>query len=182
MFTAAKLSSAIATECWLVISSLQVPAEEREKRRSLAFTMDVRFQRGVKRGLLAAVGATALSWGIFHANVVGANVNASWTYDYGFQPSCSASRPMSCIDHFEVQDITNQQKMVPIQSVTNPISMTGRVDRISTSFKYGPPFGQRTFSVIAVGKDAKGDRVASNPFAARATVMIWPRAKLSLVF
>jgi hypothetical protein len=34
--------------------------------------------------------------------------------------------------------------------------------------------------VIAVGRDPKGDRVTSNPFAARVTESIWPRAMKSL--
>ena len=129
-----------------------------------------------------AVGAILLSWGIFHPNVLAANVTASWSYDYGPEPACSAPRTTNCIDHFEVEDITNQQRFVLIQEVPNPRTVTGKVDHISTSFKYGPPFGQRTISVIAVGKDPKGKPVTSNPFAARVTVTILPGAKTSLVF
>lgn len=129
-----------------------------------------------------AVGAILLSWGIFHANVLAANVTASWSYDYGPEPACSAPRTANCIDHFEVEDITDQQSFVLIQKVPNPPTVIGKVDHISTSFKYGPPFGQRTISVIAVGKGPKGERVTSNPFGARARVTIRQGAKTSLVF
>jgi len=134
------------------------------------------------RAMLIAASATLLSWGILHTKVFASNVTASWTYDFGPEPACSASRTANCIDHFEVQDITNQQSFVLIQKVVNPSPAVGKVDRISTSFKYGPPFGQRAISVIAVGKDPKGERVTSNPFAARVTVTIRPGVNTSLVF
>jgi hypothetical protein len=69
-----------------------------------------------------------------------------------------------------------------IQKVSNPSIVLGKVDHITTSFKYGPPFGQRTISVIAVGKGPGGNRVTSNPFAARVTVTIRPGSTISLVF
>jgi hypothetical protein len=144
--------------------------------------MNLSVRRGTARGLFIAVGAILLSWGIFHPKVFASNVTASWSYDYGPEPACSATQTTNCIDHFEVEDITNQQSFVSIQEVPNPRTVIGKVDHISTSFKYGPPFGQRTISVIAVGKDPKGKRVTSNPFAARVTVSILPGAKTSLVF
>ena len=97
-------------------------------------------------------------------------------------PACSPQVNTSCIDHFEVQDITNQHDMSLIKVVPNPDPAVGKVDRISASFKYGPPFGQRMISVIAIGRDAKGNRVTSNPFAARQSIAIWPLAKASLIF
>ena len=132
--------------------------------------------------MLIAAGAILLSWRIFHSTVFASDVTASWTYDFGPEPACSASQTTNCIDHFEVEDVTNQQSFVLILEVVNPSPAVGKVDRISTSFKYGPPFGQRAISVIAVGKDPKGERVTSNPFAARVTVTIRPGAKTSLVF
>ena len=126
--------------------------------------------------------ATLLFWGVFHTNVLASNVSASWSYDYGPEPACSATQTTNCIDHFEIQDITNQQNFALIQKVPNPSTVLGKVDHITTSFKYGPPFGQRTISVIAVGKDPMGNRVTSNPFAARVTVAIRPGSTVSLVF
>jgi hypothetical protein len=109
-----------------------------------------------------------------------ATVNASWSYDYAPEPACSAMRSTSCIDHFEVLDITDKD-FVLITSVTNPSPAIGKVNNISTTFKYGPPFGERTISVVAVGKDPKGARVASNPYAARGAASIRPRATLSTI-
>jgi hypothetical protein len=136
----------------------------------------------VKRRLLVAAAAIPVSWGIFQANALSANVTASWTYDYRPEPACSAMRITNCIDHFEVEDITNQQKIRFIQSAGNPSRAIGKVDHISVSFKYGPPFGQRTISVIAVGRDPSGNRITSDPFAARVTLTIRPGAKISLLF
>lgn len=142
----------------------------------------MRVPRSVTRGLVITTAAVVLSWAIIHTKVFAANVTATWSYDYKPEPACSAGQATNCIDHFEVQDITNQQNFTFIQSAPNPGNPIGKVDHISTSFKYGPPFGQRTFSVIAVGKDSGGGRVTSNPFAARVTVTIRPGAKASLVF
>ena len=134
------------------------------------------------RGLLIATAAVIISWAFFHSKVFAAKVTATWSYDYTPEPACSATHSTSCIDHFEVQDITDQQNFAFIQSVPNPSTTIGKVDHISTFFFFGPPFGLRTISVIAVGKDPKGARVTSNPFAARVTVNIRPGAKTSLVF
>ena len=109
-------------------------------------------------------------------------LTASWSYDYRPQPACSVTQTKNCIDHFEVQDITDSAKITLIKSVENPNPAVGKVDAISVSFSYGPPFGTRTISVVAVGRNATGDRVSSNPYASRAAVNISPRAKLSLVF
>ncbi len=144
--------------------------------------MNITIRPRTTRAMLIAAGAILLSWRIFHSTVFASDVTASWTYDFGPEPACSASQTTNCIDHFEVEDVTNQQSFVLILEVVNPSPAVGKVDRISTSFKYGPPFGQRAISVIAVGKDPKGERVTSNPFAARVTVTIRPGAKTSLVF
>jgi len=97
-------------------------------------------------------------------------------------PSCSARRATNCIDHFEVLDISDRKKTVVIRSVDNPKAAVGKVGKISADFKYGPPFGQRTISVIAVARDPNGARITSDPDAARVTVSIHPSARMSLAF
>lgn len=131
--------------------------------------------------IFLAVGVLSiLAWGIFHLGLVAANVHASWSYNYTPEPACSAAHPANCIDHFEILDITSKDFVV-ITAVPNPDPAAGKVDNISVAFKYGPPFGQRTISVIAVGKDSKGNRVTSNPYAARAAASIRPRATVSTI-
>ena len=134
----------------------------------------------ITKGLVAVSSVAVLSWGAVHLRLLGANVRASWTYDYATQPACSPQRPLGCIDHFEVIDITTQ-KFIVIATAPNPSAPFGRVDAISTSFKYGPPFGERVIAVVAVAKDSKGARVTSNPYAARANAVIRPRATVSAV-
>jgi hypothetical protein len=135
-----------------------------------------------KSGLLTiGIGIVfALWYAIFHAKALSRSITVSWSYDYGPEPACSATRTDNCIDHFEVEDITDQDKMASIRSVSNPGQPIGKVNDISATFRYGPPFGKRTIGVIAVGRDPKGDRVTSNPFAARVTESIWPSVMKSL--
>ena len=110
-----------------------------------------------------------------------ANLTASWNYNYVPQPPCADAQASNCIDHFEVEDITDSEKSVLIKTVSNPTS-SGSNAKVQTSFTYGPPFGIRTISVIAVARDHGGKRVTSNPYAARVTVNVQPHAKLSLPF
>jgi hypothetical protein len=138
--------------------------------------------RNVKRSLIAIAGALIISGAVFFGRVLAANVTASWSYDYGPMPGCSERLTTSCIDHFEVLDISDREKEVVIRFVGNPKPAVGKVSKISTDFKYGPPFGQRTISVIAVGRGPNGGRVTSDPDAARVTVSISPSARMSLAF
>jgi hypothetical protein len=138
--------------------------------------------RNAKRSLFGIAAALIISGVVFFGQVLAANVTANWSYDYGPMPACSGPRTAKCIDHFEVLDISDRKKTVVIRSVDNPKAAVGKVGKISADFKYGPPFGQRTISVIAVGRDPNGARITSDPDAARVTVSIHPSARMSLVF
>lgn len=144
--------------------------------------MTVNTQGLVRKSLLIIAVAATLLWAVVRTKVLAAKLTVRWSYDYAPEPVCSPSRTTNCIDHFEIGDLTDQRSFVLIEEVPNPSAVLGKVDDISVTFKYGPPFGQRTISVIAVGKDAKGDRITSNPFAARASVMIMPGSKSAAVF
>ena len=144
--------------------------------------MNPKGRKLAKTGILAVVGAVILYWGMLHFKVLAANVTASWSYDYGPLPACSPARSTDCIDHFEVKDIGRQDDPTSIQTVNNPTPAFGKIDGITTKFQYGPPFGQITFSVVAVKRERDGSFTPSNPFAARATVTIRPRARMSVLF
>jgi hypothetical protein len=112
---------------------------------------------------------------LFYSGALGAQVTVSWSYDYTRQPACSSSRTNSCIDHFEILDYTDAQHPKLLRTVPNPSNAAGRVDNISDEFSYGPPFGARTITVVAVARDENGTISASstsNPFAARKDVEI----------
>jgi hypothetical protein len=126
--------------------------------------------------IIAAVGT--IFWGVFIAKGLAAHVTLIWSYDYGPTPACSETRATDCIDHFEIMDITAQKKRLVIPSVSNPNTAVGKVDKISAEFKYGPPFGLRTMSVIAVKRNRNGYRVTSDPYAARISVFIRPFLRL----
>jgi hypothetical protein len=128
--------------------------------------------------LIGAVFLIALS----RTGALGSKLTASWSYDYGPQPACATAQARNCIDHFEVQDITNADDIKVLKVVSNPNPAAGKVDNISIAFNYGPPFGSRTISAVAVARDAQGKTTASNPYACRVTVSIRPAAKISLAF
>ena len=144
----------------------------------LSFMRLISQKKNTTIGLIIVAAALVISWGILVGKVLAAQVTVSWSYDYGPMPACSAARTTECIDHFEVLDITDQKDVVMIQSVGNAESAVGKVDKISANFKYGPPFGHRTFSVIAVARDLNGDRITSDPHAARLTLFIRPFFRL----
>ena len=129
---------------------------------------------------LVVVTAGTVFGGVFIAKVLAAHVTLTWSYDYGPTPACSATRTTDCIDHFEILDVTAQRKNVVIPSVGNPNAAVGKVDKISAEFKYGPPFGWRTISVIVVKRNRNGYRVTSDPDAARITVFIRPFLRLPI--
>ena len=144
--------------------------------------MTTLIQRNPRKILLLAAASLLLIWGLLHASVLSSKVTATWSYDFARDPACSGAQQKSCIDHFEIQDITNEQKVVLIQKVPNPNPAVGKVDNISSVFRYGPPFGQRMICVVAAGFDSKGNQVTSNPYAARVSVFIRPRANLAVAF
>ena len=139
-----------------------------------------RLRRNAVKALIAAAVLAAVTWGAFHFRLLGANVHANWSYDYTPEPPCSTNRAVNCIDHFEVLDITSQ-KFTSIATAANPSPASGKVDNISVTFKYGPPFGERTLSVVAVGRDRLGNRVTSNPYAATGAASIRPKANVTTI-
>lgn len=134
-----------------------------------------------KKRILIVAGVAALFVTMSQTGALASKLTASWSYDYEPQPACSSPQSKNCIDHFEVLDITDTDKTVVIQSVNNATPSVGK-EKIVTSFNYGPPFGNRTISVVAIGRDLNLNRVSSNPYAARVTVFVRPRANISLLF
>jgi hypothetical protein len=144
--------------------------------------METIIQRNSRKFLLLAAVLLLFLWGFLHASILSSKVSATWSYDFARDPVCTATLQKNCIDHFEIKDITNEQKVSLIQKVPNPNPAVGKVKSISSFFKYGPPFGNRMICAIAVGFDSNGKEVTSNPYAARVSVFIRPRANLAVVF
>jgi hypothetical protein len=144
--------------------------------------MKTTIQRNATKFLLPAAALLLLVWGLLHASILYSTVTASWSYDFSRDPACSGAQQRSCIDHFEIKDITDEQHLVLIQKVPNPSPAVGKVNNISSVFKYGPPFGHRMICVVAVGFDSEGKQASSNPYAARVPVFIRPRANLAVAF
>lgn len=100
-----------------------------------------------------------------------ATVAVTWSYDYRASPPCKTSHATVCVDHFEVYDITSRPRL--LQVADNPPQAFGDVN-ISSKFLLGPPFGTRTISVVAVGRDNSGAPASSSNEAAKIDVMISP--------
>lgn len=128
-----------------------------------------------KHGLAAATVLVLLGIGLASSKVLVRKITVRWSYDYSRQSACSLGRVKDCIDHFEIQDLTDQENPKVLRIVANPENAVGKVDNISDTFSYGPPFGLRTIAVIAVAKDQNGNRTTSNPYAARKDVQIQPK-------
>jgi hypothetical protein len=128
------------------------------------------------------LGVAAIFGVALHFDLLASSVTATWSYDYSPNPPCSATRTLDCIDHFEVLDISRQDHPRIILSVNNPDSHVRKIDPITANFKYGPPFGAITFSVVAVERQKNGTFASSNPYAASATTSIRPGSHASLLF
>ena len=143
--------------------------EKREEQESCS----PRMGRLTKTVLILA-GVVVVSVGLLQSHVLSSKLNVTWSYDYTRLPACGGSRVQNCVDHFEILDITNPSKTKMLRRVENPEHASSRVDHVGDAFPYGPPFGERTISVIAVGRDEHGERTESNPFAARQAVNVRP--------
>jgi hypothetical protein len=135
-----------------------------------------------RTGIITAVVLCIVGWAILRSGLLAATLTATWSYDYSLSPPCSAAQPVDCIDHFEVLDITNQEKQRVIEIVQNPPASTGKTEGIAARFKYGPPYGELTISVVALKRQKDGTLIGSNPYAARATVRLRPGVKSSVLF
>lgn len=99
--------------------------------------------------------------------VEAAQVGLLWDYDYGADPVCATATSVDCVSGFEVLRAGSILLVVP-----NPANASGVVTDIAATVLIGPPYGQVTIGVVAVGRDISGARVLSLP--ATATVFIRP--------
>jgi len=125
--------------------------------------------------IVGSVALVSVGLALSYSRVLAATLTVSWSYNYAPLPACAAPQDKTCIDHFEIQDLTDPKNPKPLQTVQNPAGARGKLDNIGATFTYTGPFGLRTIVVIAVGRDEKGGRTSSNPYAARQDVQIRPR-------
>jgi hypothetical protein len=139
-------------------------------------------RRAARTIAILAVVLVAAGWLLLRTGVLSSTLTATWSYDYTPFPSCSSERTANCIDHFEILDITNQEKHRFVEAIPSPAVAPGKIESISKRFKYGPPYGEITLSVVAVKRGEGGSLITSNPFAARATVKLLPGVRASISF
>ena len=85
-------------------------------------------------------------------------VDFTWDYDYTVHVACVDAAAVDCVEGFEVLD----EGGATLLSVPNQTPVpTGAVVDIPAQLITGPPYGNRTFGLIAVARDGSGARVVS---------------------
>ena len=92
-------------------------------------------------------------------------IDFPWDYDYSVDPACTATLTTDCVEGFELSDSGGV-----LQTIPNPASPSGFVFGISTTIIKGPPYGNQTFSLVAIGRDGAGARIDSNPATVTASI------------
>lgn len=123
---------------------------------------------------LIAILATVMSFAYSCHVAMAATATGQFNFDFASDPACSATVTTDCIDHFEVWDITTgSRKLATIAMPSNP------ANPIQFSFKVGPPYGNRTWSAVAVAKDGTTSDMQAP--AAQKVIAVRPGAPASFV-
>ena len=119
----------------------------------------------MKRWLIVGMIA-ALVIGVFYLRQAQAvQIDFLWDYDYSVDPACTVTLTSNCVEGFELSDANGV-----LQTIPNPANPTGFVSGISTTVVKGPPYGNQTFSLVAVGLDSSGAVVESVPATVDAVI------------
>ena len=100
-------------------------------------------------------------------------VDFIFDYDYAVDVACPDATAVDCVEGFEILDGSS----AVILSIPNPVNPTGLVTGITGTITIGPPYGQQTFSAVAVGRCATGaigcstdGKVRSSPTSTQAII------------
>ena len=100
---------------------------------------------------------------VFYLRAV--QIDFFWDYDYGVDPACTATLATDCVEGFELSDANGV-----LATISNPANPVEFVSGISTTIIKGPPYGNQTFSLVAIGRDGLGARIDSNPATVDAVI------------
>ena len=121
----------------------------------------------MKRWLMI-VGLVVLLFGgglyLWRARAV--QIDFAWDYDYAVDPACTTTLTTDCVTGFELSDSSGV-----LATVSNPPNATGFVAGITTTVVKGPPYGQQTFSLVAMGVDGSGARIDSSSVTVTANIV-----------
>ena len=85
-------------------------------------------------------------------------VDFTWDYDYTVHVACVDAAAVDCVEGFEVLN----ESGATLLSVPNQTPVpTGAVVDIPAQLITGPPYGNRTFGLIAVARTSTGARIVS---------------------
>jgi len=130
----------------------------------------------MKYWLIAGMVLVLLGSGLYLRNARAIQIDFEWDYDYTVDPACSATLPVNCVSGFEISDGQGLLQTVPnppecqTLTSTNCISPNGLSVGIEASAIKGPPYGQQTFNLVAVGLDGSGVPVKSTSASVVATI------------
>lgn len=106
--------------------------------------------------LIAAVVAGVLVFAVWRVRA--AIVDFTWDYDYTVHVACVDAAAVDCVEGFEVLN----EGGATLLSVPNQTPLpTGAVVDIPAQLITGPPYGNRTFGLIAVARTSTGARIVS---------------------
>lgn len=109
-----------------------------------------------RAGMIVAVVVAVLVFVVW--GVRAAIVDFTWDYDYTVHVACADAAAVDCVEGFEVLN----ESGTTILAVPNQTPVpTGAVVDIPAQLITGPPYGNRTFGLIAVARDTVGARIVS---------------------
>jgi hypothetical protein len=109
-----------------------------------------------RAGIITAVVIGVLVFVVW--GVRAAIVDFTWDYDYTVDIACVDAAAVDCVEGFEILSESGATLLaVPNQT---PVPAGAVVD-IPAQLITGPPYGNRTFGLIAVARDGSGARVVS---------------------
>ncbi len=130
----------------------------------------------MKKFLVVILAIGMLGAGFYLRNAKAIQIDFAWDYDYTVDPACSATLPVNCVSGFEISDAQGLLQTVsnppecPPGVITNCINPNGLSVGIAASAIKGPPYGQQTFSLVAVGVDGSGVLIKSASSSVVATI------------
>ena len=109
-----------------------------------------------RAGIILVVVAVVLVFAVWMVRA--AIVDFTWDYDYTVHVACVDAAAVDCVEGFEVLS----ESGATLLSVPNQTPVpTGIVVDIPAQLITGPPYGNRTFGLIAVARTSTGARIVS---------------------
>jgi hypothetical protein len=108
-----------------------------------------------------------------------ATVDVKFDYNFTDNPACTATRTTNCVSGFRV-GFLNGSTLDSKVNIPLPANPSGQVVGLTSSFTSQGIYGGKTIAAVAVGKDAAGVEVISDPTKATSPIVLLPGAPLNI--